>query len=73
MVFIPTLGEYVTPLLVGGTGGIMFGNVIQDFFTKSANWPLGSALSVIMLAVTLVLVIVGLRVVQPRRLLGGRS
>ena len=73
MVFIPTLGEYVTPLLVGGTGGIMFGNLIQDFFTKSGNWPLGSALSMIMLAVTLVLVIVGLRVVQPRRLLGGRS
>jgi spermidine/putrescine transport system permease protein len=71
MVFIPTVGEYVTPLLVGGTGGIMFGNIIQDFFTKSANWPLGSALSMIMLVVTLALVVVGLRVVQPRRLLGG--
>ena len=70
MVFIPTIGEYVTPLLVGGTAGIMYGNVIQDFFTKSANWPLGSALSVIMLAVTLALVVVGLRIVKPRRLLG---
>ena len=70
MVFIPTVGEYVTPLLVGGTAGIMYGNVIQDFFTESANWPLGSALSVIMLVVTLVLVVVGLRIVQPRRLLG---
>ena len=70
MVFIPTVGEYVTPLLVGGTAGIMYGNIIQDFFTRSANWPLGSALSVIMLGVTLGLVIIGLRVVQPRRLLG---
>ena len=70
MVFIPTIGEYVTPLLVGGTAGIMYGNVIQDFFTRSGNWPLGSALSVVMLAVTLCLVVVGLRVVQPRRLLG---
>ena len=70
MVFIPTIGEYVTPLLVGGNAGIMFGNVIQDYFTKSANWPLGSALSVIMLAVTLVLVLIGVRVLQPRRLLG---
>jgi len=70
MVFIPTVGEYVTPLLVGGTAGIMYGNVIQDFFTKSANWPLGSALSMIMLLVTLVLVAVGLRILQPRRLLG---
>jgi spermidine/putrescine transport system permease protein len=70
MVFIPTVGEYVTPLLVGGTAGIMYGNVIQDFFTKSANWPLGSALSVIMLGVTIVLVAIGVRIVQPRRLLG---
>ena len=32
MVFIPTVGEYVTPSLVGGTEGIMYGNLIQDFF-----------------------------------------
>lgn len=70
MVFIPTVGEYVTPLLVGGTSGIMYGNLIQDFFTKSANWPLGSALSVIMLIVTIALVAIGIRIVQPRRLLG---
>ncbi len=70
MVFIPTVGEYVTPLLVGGTGGSMFGNIVQDFFVRAANWPLGAALSVIMLALTLVLVVVGLRVVKPRRLLG---
>jgi spermidine/putrescine transport system permease protein len=70
MVFIPTIGEYVTPLLVGGNAGIMYGNVIEDYFSKSANWPLGAALSVVMLGVTLALVIVGLRVVQPRRFLG---
>ena len=69
MVFIPTVGEYVTPLLVGGNAGIMYGNVIEDYFSKSANWPLGAALSVIMLAITLVLVVVGVRIVQPRRLL----
>jgi spermidine/putrescine transport system permease protein len=70
MVFIPTVGEYVTPLLVGGTGGTMYGNIIQDFFLRAANWPLGSALSVIMLIVTIALVAIGLRIVQPRRLLG---
>jgi ABC-type spermidine/putrescine transport system permease subunit I len=47
----------------------MYGNVIEDYFSKSANWPLGSALSVVMLAITLVLVVVGVRIVQPRRLL----
>jgi spermidine/putrescine transport system permease protein len=70
MVFIPTIGEYVTPLLVGGSTGAMYGNIIQDFFTRAANWPYGSALSVVMLALTLLLVAVGLRVVNPRRLLG---
>lgn len=70
MVFIPTIGEYVTPLLVGGSQGAMYGNIIQDFFTRAANWPYGSALSVVMLGLTLVLVFIGLRVVNPRRLLG---
>jgi spermidine/putrescine transport system permease protein len=67
MVFIPTVGEYVTPFLVGGTDGIMYGNLIQDFFTRAGNWPLGSALAVIMLVVTLALVGLALRVVNLRR------
>jgi spermidine/putrescine transport system permease protein len=67
MVFIPTVGEYVTPSLVGGTEGIMYGNLIQDFFTSAANWALGSAFSVFMLVVTLVLVVVALRLVDVRR------
>lgn len=70
MVFIPTVGEYVTPILVGGTGGSMYGNLIYEFFVRAANWPLGSAMAVFMLLMTLVLVVVGLRVVRPRRLLG---
>ena len=69
MVFIPTVGEYVTPLLVGGTSGTMYGNIIQDFFTRAANWPYGSALAMVMLVGTVALVAVGLRLVNPRRLL----
>ena len=68
MVFIPTVGEYVTPLLVGGTGGTMYGNIIQDFFTRAANWPLGAALSVVMLGATLVFAVVALRLIDLRRL-----
>ena len=67
LVFIPTIGEYVTPLLVGGSGGSMYGNIVQDFFTKAANWPLGSALSMIMLASTVVLVAVAVRVIGVNR------
>ena len=70
MVFIPTVGEYVTPLLIGGSRGSMYGNIIQDFFTKAANWPRGAALSMVMLAVTLLLVAMAARLVNVRRLLG---
>jgi ABC-type spermidine/putrescine transport system permease subunit I len=45
----------------------MYGNLIQDFFTRAGNWPLGSAMAVIMLVVTVVLVAVALRVVDLRR------
>ena len=68
MVFIPTVGEYVTPLLVGGSRGFLYGNIIQDFFTKAANWPLGSALSMIMLATTMILVVLATRLVDLRQL-----
>jgi spermidine/putrescine transport system permease protein len=67
MVFIPTVGEYVTPSLVGGTGGIMYGNLIQDFFSRAGNWPLGSAMAVLMLLAVLVLVALALRLVDLRR------
>ena len=69
MVFIPTVGEYVTPALVGGTDGIMYGNIIPGFFTRSANWPLGSAMAMTMLVLTLAVVLVGLRAVNLRRVL----
>ena len=53
LVFIPTVGDYVTPKLVGGTTGIMIGNIIQSLYGRGQNWPLGAALAVIsMLAIT---------------------
>jgi spermidine/putrescine transport system permease protein len=67
MCFIPTVGEYVTPLLVGGSKGSMYGNLVQDFFTKAANWPFGAALSMVMLAATLVFIVVALRLIDPRK------
>jgi spermidine/putrescine transport system permease protein len=54
IVMIPTVGDYVTPRLVGGKDGVMIANAIQAQFGKAANWPLGAALSVTtMLIVTL--------------------
>jgi spermidine/putrescine transport system permease protein len=54
LVFIPTVGDYVTPALVGGVSGTLIGNVIQGQFGRGNNWPLGSALALVMMAVTAV-------------------
>ncbi|HEV7415488.1 MAG TPA: ABC transporter permease [Tianweitania sediminis] len=55
LVFIPTVGDYVTPMLVGGTQGSMIGAVIAAQFGAADNWPLGSAMSIItMIVVTCV-------------------
>ena len=65
IVFIPTVGDYVTPRLVGGKDGVMIANMIQTQFGKGSNWPLGAALSVsamtIVAAVALVVVLAGRR------------
>jgi len=47
IVFIPTVGDYVTPKLLGGTDGLMIANMIQIQFGKANNAPLGSALAVV--------------------------
>jgi spermidine/putrescine transport system permease protein len=46
IVMIPTVGDYVTPKLVGGKDGVMIATAIQAQFGKGANWPFGAALSV---------------------------
>ncbi|MDQ3557794.1 MAG: ABC transporter permease [Pseudomonadota bacterium] len=46
LIFIPTVGDYVTPALVGGTSGVMIGNLIQSLFGKSNNAPLGAAVAI---------------------------
>ncbi len=47
LVFIPTVGDYVTPQLVGGPDGMMIGNLMYTLFFRVNNWPMGSALSII--------------------------
>ena len=49
IIFIPTVGDYVTPQLVGGTDGRMLSNMIQSLFGRANNFPLGAASAVIML------------------------
>ena len=67
LVFIPTVGEYITPRLVGGSETYMYGQLIQDFFGRAASWAAGSAAAVIMLVVTVLLVLIAVRLVDLRR------
>jgi spermidine/putrescine transport system permease protein len=52
MVFVLAIGAYVTPKLVGGTSGIMFGNLIADQFGVTYNWTWGATLAAILALVT---------------------
>lgn len=54
LVFIPCLGAFVTPALLGGGRTLMLGNIIQMQFGASRNWPFGAALAVVLLAVMLI-------------------
>lgn len=73
LVFIPTVGDYVTPTLVGGPGGTMIGNLVQDLFLKQNNAPLGAAVAIVMMLIIAVLVAlflwaIGYRRIRSRRL-----
>ena len=70
-VFIPTVGEFVTPSLVGGTSGYMYGNKIADQFNTSLDWQTGSVLALFLLAVVAVLTIVFARFLQVRQVTTG--
>jgi spermidine/putrescine transport system permease protein len=51
--FVLASGDYVTPQLLGGPSGLMIGNAISDQFSTEFNWPLGCALAIVMLLVSL--------------------
>jgi spermidine/putrescine transport system permease protein len=69
-VFIPTLGEFVTPSLVGGATGYMYGNQIVDLFgTGFPDWETGSVLAIFLLGVVTVLTVAFARFLQPRQVI----
>jgi spermidine/putrescine transport system permease protein len=71
IVFIPTIGDYVTPELMGGAGGKLIANMIQTQFLALNNAPLGAALAVVaMLSVTAISLVF---ILLNRRWLRGRS
>jgi spermidine/putrescine transport system permease protein len=55
LIFVPTVGDFVTPALVGGPDGLMIANIIQAQFGRINNWPMGAALaisSMVIIAIT---------------------
>lgn len=57
LVFIPSLGAYVTPRVLGGGKNMMFGNLIELQFGQGQNWPLGAALSLTLMVAVMVALI----------------
>jgi spermidine/putrescine transport system permease protein len=53
LVFIPAFGIFAIPDILGGTGGIMIGNVIKQQFLDTRDWPFGSVLSMVLTVVAI--------------------
>lgn len=70
VVFVPTVGDYVTPALIGGPASTMIGSLVQAQFGKANDWPFGAALAVMVMLVILTVV---LTVRQADRLFGSRT
>jgi len=71
LVFIPSLGAYVTPRILGGGKNMMLGNLISLQFGQGRNWPLGAALSLTLLAIVMVALLIYVRGVGKSE--GGRD
>jgi spermidine/putrescine transport system permease protein len=61
LVFIPCLGAYLTPDLLGGGRTVLVGNLVQNQFTTARDWPFGSAVSILLMVLVTALVWVFLR------------
>ncbi len=61
LVFVPSLGAYVTPRVLGGGKQMMIGNFIELQFLQGKNWPLGAALSMLLLLIVMVALLVYVR------------
>jgi len=67
LVFIPAFGIFAVPDLVGGTDGIMIGNVIKQQFLEARDWPFGSVLSMVLTVAALALTGLAALAARPRR------
>jgi spermidine/putrescine transport system permease protein len=57
LVFIPAFGSFVIPAMLGGAKSMMIGNLIENQFKESRNWPFGAATAVILILSALVAIL----------------
>ncbi|MEZ5796533.1 MAG: ABC transporter permease [Paracoccaceae bacterium] len=57
IVFIPSVGNFIVPDVLGGAKGLMVGNLVEQQFLSARNWPFGAALSMIVMAVVLLVLL----------------
>jgi spermidine/putrescine transport system permease protein len=67
LVFVPAIGAYITPLLLGGGKELMIGNLIAIQFGGSRNWPFGSAAALILMTMVMVALLIYVRSTTARR------
>lgn len=67
LVFIPSLGAFVTPAILGGGKSLMIGNIISNQFLAAHDWPFGSALSTLMMGLMLVATLIYFRTATRQR------
>lgn len=58
IVFIPSVGNFIVPDILGGAKGLMIGNLVEQQFLSSRNWPFGSALSMVIMSVVLTVLLI---------------
>jgi spermidine/putrescine transport system permease protein len=69
LVFIPCLGAYLTPDLLGGGKTVMLGNLVQNQFTTARDWPFGSAASLVLMLASLLLLAFAMRTRMAKELM----
>ncbi len=72
LVFIPSLGSFIAPDLLGGGKNLMIGNTIALQFQSSRNWPFGSAAAIILLTLVLIVLVIFARRAQQAAVASGR-
>ncbi len=65
IVFVPSMGAFIIPDLLGGAKNLMIGNLIKDQFLSARDWPFGSALSFLLMLVVLILLMIYIRMGMP--------